>query len=167
MPFGLDALTRAAGFLMSKESVIESIHNAFSNVTLGDGIGLWQAQAIDDYETSEVQHQKRDEDEKQDWKLFSPGVLQRCHSSLSFFDANGMRFHLPAYMIASLNDEVDDPIFHLTHLDDYAKSKLTTLNREQINAIVGYLKWCLASEDLWPDHEDIQKALNEYWLAKT
>ncbi len=39
---------------MDKESVIQSVNNAFAGVTLGSGIGLWQAQAIDDYEPESV-----------------------------------------------------------------------------------------------------------------
>jgi len=29
----------------------------------------------------------------------------RCNSSLSFFNADGMRFHLPAFLIAELKGE--------------------------------------------------------------
>jgi hypothetical protein len=74
-----------------------------------------------------------------------------------------MRFHLPAFIVASLDDKVDDPIFHLTQLDDYAKSKLATLNQAQRKAIVIYLKWCLAQEEYEFDHPAIKKALSEYW----
>jgi hypothetical protein len=35
----------------------------------------------------------------------SAELLNKCSSSLSFFDDEGMRFHLPAYLIADLNGE--------------------------------------------------------------
>ena len=151
---------------MDIDKVANRINEAFSNVTLGNGIGLWEAQAIDDYESEEVQKQKRAQDEKDDWSVFSSSELQRCHSSLSFFDADGMRFHLPAFIIGSMKDEVDDPIFHLTHLDDYAKSKLTSLSNEQILAVESYLNWCLDNPDYQYEYPMIKRALNEYWATK-
>jgi len=150
---------------MNKDQIIESIKTAFRDVKLGDGIGLWEAQAIDDYKSEDVQRKKREADEKDDWLSFTPDILQRCHSSLSFFDANGMRFHLPAFIIGSLKGEVDDPVFHLSQLDDCARSKLTALSDEQRNAVVKYLGWCLESEEFECEHPVIQLALDEYWTT--
>jgi len=154
---------KVKGLLMKKEDVIKEIESAFLGVSLGNGIGLWEAQAIDDYESKEVQLKNRRRDEKDNWRLLTYTELQRCHSSLSFFDADGMRFHLPAYIIASLNNKVDDPIFHLTQLDDYAKSKLTTINNTQKQAIITYLKWCLEQCEYEFEHTAISKALSKYW----
>lgn len=151
---------------MNKALVIESIRKAFCNVKLGDGIGLWEARAVDDYQSEDVQRKKREMDEKEDWSSFTPDVLQKCHSSLSFFDANGMRFHLPAFIIESLKGEVDDPVFHLTLLDDYALSKLATLSDDQIKAVVNYLFWCLGNEYFEYEHPAIQRALDEYWTPR-
>lgn len=149
---------------MDKDHLINIITKAFSGVELGEGIGLWEAQAIDDYETQAVRKEKREKDEKQDWsKLLGSPNLQNCHSSLSFFDANGMRFHLPVFIIGSIKNEVDAPIFHLTNLDDYAKSKFTTLNLEQRKAITAYLNWCLQNDEYEFDHPSIERALKEYW----
>ena len=143
--------------------MLHKITDAFSEVVLGSGYGLWEAQAIDDYETKEVQKKSRENDEKENWKALTPDTLQRCHSSLSFFDADGMRFHLPAFIIGSLENEVDDPVFHLIQLDDYAKSKLTTLNDVQQQAITAYLNWCLEQDNYSFEHPAIKRALNEYW----
>jgi len=148
---------------MDKENVLNEIRAAFSGVVLGNGIGLWEAQAIDDYESKEVQNRNRDKDEKEDWRQIGCEDLQSCHSSLSFFDAEGMRFHLPAYIVASLDGKVDDPIFHLIQLDEYAKSKWTTLNHEQREAIIMYLNWCLEQEAYKFEHASIRRALSEYW----
>lgn len=148
---------------MNKGDVQTEIKTAFSNVTLGSGIGLWEAQAIDDYESREVQIKNRNRDEKEDWSRISHDDLQRCHSSLSFFDADGMRFHLPAFIIASMDNKVDDPLFHLTHLDDYAKSKFTTLTHRQTKATVMYLNWCAEQEEFEFELPAIQKALIEFW----
>ncbi len=147
----------------SKDQIIEKIETAFSGVVLGQGTGLFEAQALDDYESEEVQKKRREEDEKINWDSISYEVIQSCHSSLSFFDADGMRFHLPAYIIGSIKGEVDDPIFHLTHLEDYSKSRLVTLNEKQIKAVMVYLTWCLTEEDYEFEHPGIVRALTEYW----
>ena len=103
---------------MDSEAIKEQLVNAFSDVKLGTGIGLWQAQAIDDRESKHVQKKKRLNDEKNNWKSFSCEELQRCSSSLSFFDSNGMRLHLPAFILAEIEGGVDAGIvFHLTQLD--------------------------------------------------
>lgn len=148
---------------MDKETVLNEMKSAFAGVTLGNGIGLWEAQAIDDYESKQVQKRNRGKDEKEDWSRLSYDELQGCHSSLSFFDAEGMRFHLPAYIVASLDNKVDDPIFHLTQLTHYAKSQLAALNHAQRQAIVMYLHWCLEQEEYQFEHPAIRRALSEYW----
>jgi len=148
---------------MESEDVINKIKAAFYGVVLGDGIGLWEAQAIDDYATIEVQKNNREKDEKDDWTLLKPEILQRCNSSLSFFDAKGMRFHLPAFIIASLENKGDDQIFHLTQLDDYAKSKLVSLSYAQKEAIIMYLNWCLEQDEYTFEHPTIERVVNEYW----
>ncbi len=149
---------------MNKKYILQKIERAFADVVLGSGIGLNEAQAIDDYESSEVQAGFRLKDEKENWKLLDSNELQRCYSSLSFFDANGMRFHLPAYIIAELKEEIDDlSIFHLTHLNDYGKTKFTSLNNAQNESIVMFLEWCLQQDEYQFDHLVIAKALSEYW----
>lgn len=82
--------------------VADLIREAFRGVTLGDGIGLMQAQGLDDYARPETLKTYRDSDEKVDWSAIPAEKLNRCYSSLSFFDAEGMRFHLPAFLIAEL-----------------------------------------------------------------
>lgn len=147
----------------TKDQIIEKIEAAFSGVILGQGIGLFEAQALDDYESEEVQKRWREEDEKINWKSIPYEALQRCHSSLSFFDADGMKFHLPAYIIGSINGEVDDPIFHLTDMGSYMESRLVTLNSLQKKAVMEYLTWCLTEEDYEFYCPNIVRALTEYW----
>ena len=160
---GLRPLISAVRLPVDRVSVEKEITSAFLGVCLGKGIGLWEAQAIDDYETREIQNSNRERDQKLDWRLLDYSDLQRCHSSLSFFDADGMRFHLPAFIIGSIRKEVDDPLFHLIQLDEYSISKLKTLSNIQRKSVVMYLKWCLEDEDYIFHHPTIRRALNEYW----
>lgn len=149
--------------MIKKSDVVCSIENAFSSVTLGNGIGLLEAQAIDDRCSKLEQARARLKDEQMDWRAIQHDTLRACHSSLSFFDADGMRFHLPAFILASLSGISDDPIFQLTHLNAYAKSRFTTLNAEQKKAIIVYLEWALEQPAYLYDYDIIKKALNTYW----
>lgn len=145
----------------SKEQVIERVERAFSAVVLGNGIGLWQAQAIDDYETVSEQKKARETDEKEQWIKLSAADLQSCHSSLSFFDADGLRFHLPAFIIGSIKGEVDDPLFHLTNL--FGSSKFESLSLEQKRVVSEYLVWCLTEDEYSYEKNEIRKALHKFW----
>ena len=52
---------------MCIESIKNEIISAFKDVKLKDGIGLWEAQAIDDYESKDDQIIARNKDVKDDW----------------------------------------------------------------------------------------------------
>lgn len=148
---------------MDKAAITLQIKTAFTGVTLEDGIGLWEAQAIDDYAGDSTRKKYRLKDEAHDWQRIDSNDLQRCYSSLCFFDASAMKFHIPAFIIASLTDDVDEPIFHLTQRDDYSKSKFSTLSQTQIIAVKNYLIWCLKQNEYETDHLAIRYALNEFW----
>ena len=150
---------------MTKEQVADLIRKAFDGVLLGDGIGLWEAQAIDDYAGLDLQSKARLEDEKIDWSRISRDTLFRCDSSLSFFDADGMRFHLPAFMLAELDGDTNGGVvFHLSHLNDYVLSMFTSLNVAQIGAVIEFLNWCVSQSAYEFESPQIIRALNEHWL---
>lgn len=128
----MDANEHAA----DKNRIIEAITKSFDSVVLGNGVGLYQAQAQDDYKTELEEQAARTNDEKNDWRLISAEELNRCNSSLSFFDAEGMRFHLPAYLIADLKGEYNFGMeFCLTHLSDYSKAQFALFSAEQRDVI--------------------------------
>jgi hypothetical protein len=89
--------------------------------------------------------------------------LNRCASSLSFFDAEGMRFHLPAYLIADLEGTLEqDVVFHLTCFDQRELSWLMALSDAQRDAVREYLLLQLRRSDDFI-RPRIEKALAEYW----
>jgi len=152
---------------VSREALIERIETAFAGVLLDDGVGLKEGQGLDDYEDEWVCRKYREEDEKVDWRRIPVAKLDQCHSSLSFFDPKGMRFHLPAYIVAHLKGvALMDPVFHLIHLDDYALSKLTLFSAEQKSAVEAYLWELMDDDDFEFDREMIAKALEDYWTKK-
>lgn len=87
------------------DDVVAQIEGAFADTQLGDGIGLFEANGLDDYACDEELRRYRATDEKLDWRRISYSDLERCYSSPSFFNAQGFVFHLPAFLIAELNDK--------------------------------------------------------------
>jgi hypothetical protein len=140
------------------------IREAFAGVTLGGGIGLQQAQGIDDYEDETMCAGYRASDEKEDWTRIPMSELNRCNSSLSFFDAEGMRFHLPAYLIADLHGTYKFGMaLCLTQSHDYARyfGLLSDSQRKVVREFLMHI-----SQE--PDYEfyrpHIIRALDEYWI---
>ncbi|MGY3791260.1 DUF6714 family protein [Aquimarina sp. 433] len=97
--------------MVKKHELVHKIKHAFKNVKLEDGIGLWEAQGHDD-RLSETECKKlRRKDELLDWNTISIKSMYECSSSLSFFDAKGLHFHIPKYLLLALgvykNEEED------------------------------------------------------------
>ncbi|WP_309578158.1 MULTISPECIES: DUF6714 family protein [Rhizobium/Agrobacterium group] len=67
------------------------VRAAFAGVTLGVGVGLSEAQALDDYASNEVRTACRAGDEKNDWAAIPPRDLNRHSGSPAFLDAEGMQ----------------------------------------------------------------------------
>ncbi len=146
------------------DELCERVREAFAGVVLGAGVGLFEGQSIDDYETDEVRRQKREKDEKVSWERITAKHLNACHSSLSFFDALGMRFHLPAFLIADLKGDYGMGMeFTLTHLSDHSKEQFELLSPAQRHVVRVYLQFLSEDPDSGFHHADIDRALNDYW----
>ncbi|MBK1884864.1 hypothetical protein JIN85_20810 [Luteolibacter pohnpeiensis] len=149
------------------DELITTISEAFREVTLGDGVGLRHAQGLDDYEDGETCAAYRESDEKDDWRAISSDDLNSCNSSLSFFDAEGMRFHLPAYMTAELRGDYRFGMsFCLTHLDAHGRTYFTALSEVQRQAVRLFLLFLRDDPDYQFDREEIDQALESYWTAE-
>ena len=147
------------------EEVCRAIEVAFAEVTLGSGVGLKEGQAIDDYADDATRAAFRATDEKDDWRRITAAALNRCSSSLSFFDAAGMRFHLPAFLIAHLHGE-----FHfgipsgLIYLGEYAVDMFALLSAKQRAAVRNYLLHLVDDPNFSFERPHIIRALTEYWF---
>jgi len=152
---------------MTSQELKNLISDAFRGVQLGSGIGLWEGEAIDDYKSDGEQTIERLKDEKLDWSRIPADALYRCDASLCYMDAEGVRFHLPAFMVAEIDGKTNSgPVFHLTSLDDYALAKFELLTEQQRFAVIAFLRWCLESRDYEYCYKNIGRALNEYWDVK-
>lgn len=148
------------------EAVCETIRAAFAGVVLGNGVGLTEA-AIghDSNADDDVLAALREKDEQLDWRKISYADLNLHHCSLSFFDADGMRFHLPAFLIADLQGEsYDDISFRLTDKSGFYFDKFSILTEVQRAAVRDFLRFIGTDEEhgYYGDPE-ITGALEGYW----
>jgi len=149
---------------LEKQQVIDLIRSAFKGVVLGNGIGLHEGQGLDDYADKATCQAYRDKDEKIDWEAIPVEELNRCYSSLSFFDAEGMRFHLPAFMIADLNALLGvDPVYHLTQVPEVDPTRFSLLSPDQRNAVREYLLFIQNDPVYEFDFPHIARSLENYW----
>ena len=147
------------------ERVAELIRQAFAGVTLGNGVGLNQAQGLDDYADSDTLAELRSRDELLDWTRLAPAELDRCYSSPSFFDPEGMRFHLPAYLLAELEGDLCSAsiVFHLTYDPSGPDSRFALLNGPQREAVREFLWLHLTERDCEFDRPLIEESLLYHW----
>jgi hypothetical protein len=180
---------------VTKEKLISEIQTAFQNVQLEDGIGIWEGQGIDDYADEKTILELRKKDERNNWDSIPYQHLNACASSLSFFDAKGMRFCLPKFLIFDLLQEQiqqeqgiasPDVLFTLGYkLDEaYQKNRFSLFSSIQIQCIISYLEYKLeefittykkystnddtVSETFYSDSEyvELTRILNE-WKEKS
>jgi hypothetical protein len=101
-----------ANSMNDKEAVIQQIYAAFGpNVYPGDG--FLQGSFDGDEPYAEIEPFKG----RADWQKLEAGLLDAHYAALSFFSEAGLRFFLPAYLIADLQGELQtaDPLFVLGH----------------------------------------------------
>ncbi len=149
---------------VNKAELISKIREAFKDVVLEDGIGLSEANAIDDYKDNAFIEECKRNDERLSWETISSSELNKYNCSLSYFDAKGMRFHLPAFMIAEIRGEYRwGMAFVLTHLSDYSKSQFELLSAKQKEAVKIFLEYLLENPDYEFEMENIIAAIENYW----
>jgi hypothetical protein len=142
-----------------------AIRGAFAGVTLGTGIGLQEAQCIDDGKNDKTRAACREQDEKENWGALPAEHLDRCNSSLFYFDAEGMRFHLPAYLVAALDGAFgfDLPYTLATAVPD--DDRFTLLDTAQRETVREFLRFFRDEPDHAADRVLIQQALAAYWAS--
>jgi hypothetical protein len=145
-------------------TLIPVIERAFAGVTLGSGVGLSEGRALDDYADAATRAACRTADEHEDWRRFTPEQLCHFNSSLSFFDQEGMRFHLPAFLITDLRGEYGFGMaFCLTYAGRPYDDQFGLLSASQRAAVRQYLLHIAESPDYEFDRADILRALRDYW----
>lgn len=149
---------------LSKDNLISLITEAFKGVKLEDGIGLSEAEAMDNYANDKERSKCRENDEKNYWSAISSEELNRNNCSLSYFDAKGMRFHLPAFMLAEINREYRfNLLFTFTNRSEHTRKQFSLLNVQQRETVKLFLEYISELPDYKFDKEEICEAINNYW----
>jgi hypothetical protein len=145
-----------------RERVASSIREAFRGVTLGNGVGLWEGRALDDYDDKRGIASARLRDQRADWSAIPVEDLCECESSLTFADPEGVRFLLPAFMLAELDDKLPAGVV-LTLTDHHRQVEhFGALSREQRSAVREFLL-VLRDDPKATWREDIDRSLETFW----
>ena len=145
------------------DRVVAQIVDAFADTQLGIGIGLFEAKGLDDYASDEELRRLRASDEKLDWKRISHADLAKCYWSPSFFDPQGFVFHLPAFLIAELNDKHPYGfIDRLYSTEEHPKGWRALLTNEQRDAIIATLELIREHPNYEHETDDIDASLERY-----
>ena len=142
--------------------LIVEITAAFDGVSREDGITLHQAIAIDDWKTPEEQLAARRLDTEQRWQEVPHDAIVACESALSFLDAKGFRYYLPAFMACGLRNwdtdagrVVDTCEYHLLHESQKSlrQSEPSSISAKygftnaQCRAIAHFLRFVVGDDD--------------------
>lgn len=157
--------TSAAQWDEERETLAWQIIAAFFDTELGDGIGFYEADAIDDYMSGEERYAARQHDERVLWErnltapkrvscgngytaTFSPG------SALSFMDGAGRRFALSCYMLWALQDNPMDSDALMFHLQDGGFYEGLNLDAAQQAVLYAFIRFMRQQAFAW-DEDDI------------
>ena len=89
-----------------REKLILEIKEAFKNVKLEDGIGIFEADELDACSSDKkIQKAKiKDRSWWNDWKNIEEKHIAYYSSVMCFMDSKGIKWAIPAYMIYALNN---------------------------------------------------------------
>lgn len=149
------------------DQLIAQISAAFAEVTLEDGIGLWESDGIDDYCGPEGLRELRAKDEKLDWQKISADDLNYCNAAPSFLDARGLYFHTPAFMVAELRGELlNGFVSRLIDNSFLAPEFRELLTAEQRQAIIACISFYGSLEHYQFDSQHIANAILRFSSSK-
>ena len=146
-------------------AAIEELRDSFHGVELGDGVGLHEANGIDDYLGEPELAKLRLLDERNDWQNIEPNQLNSFSSAPSFFDPKGFHFHLPAYLIAELTDQHDfDFISHVIEKRPSEGTWIGLLTPKQAKALISILLLVKQHPEYFHEKNKFEDAIQRFSL---
>jgi hypothetical protein len=147
--------------------VEKCVRLAFDGVTLGCGMGLRESDAHDDGAAPEAIAAARRADEEQSWDLISLEDLHRYGAfGWGYLDAESLRFHLPAFILADLNDASDGDLPHRLIEPSRQRDRLySLLNLDQRMAVREFLLYTLSDSFYDPQQPMIRRGLDGLWAV--
>jgi len=153
----LDELPAMAG-------AVDQMRSAFHGVELGDGIGIHEANGLDDYADESELARLRALDERQDWQNLDADTLEHFYSAPSFFDSQGFVFHLPAFLIATLDDKHEFGFIDriVDRCGDKTGGWIDLITPQQAGAIASILSLVKQHPDYYNDSEKFELAITRF-----
>jgi hypothetical protein len=161
----------------NKQAVIQMIEAAFDGVPRPEEITLHVAEARDLYDyDNDAQHRAKDRHIDR-WQDVPDEHLHDCTTALSYLEADGMRYYLPAYMTWYLRHfgtnrvNLDSVLYALGPPDDPSHPPLHEGERyrlftpEQWRACAAFVRYCAEDETQWTDVDYATGAYLDYWHA--
>jgi hypothetical protein len=158
-----------ANVTQERDALRAKIVEAFHGVSLEGGIGLRQADGIDSRKSEDVCRLLREGDEKDDWSQIPQDDLDRYSGSLTFLDPDGMRFYLPAFMLADIDQQGSncsdqfDLLSRFIDLSDHSKKQFSLLSLQQRSVVADYLRYVQDQPGHWLYVHRIDYALESFW----
>ena len=143
------------------DQLVNNIKCAFRGVKLNEGIGLMQAQALSDFQVEEIAYDLREHDEKVSWEKITSSKLLECRGALFFFDAKGMKFHLPAFMCSELRGDHEYRLVGILTTDFELFSEFDQQQKEVVGKFLSFLNVQPEYKDY--DNQKIESAIQEFW----
>lgn len=147
----------------SVDSIVKIIESAFAKVRLEEGTSISEGTVIDDYGTDEDRRKARMMDEKNDWRLISDRAIRKHQTSLTFMNAKGYQYNLPAYMrfvmrnyLISDSNSIDS-VFH--NLSDRHDKRRVVFSAPQRAAIRDFLQFFADEPKGWFRDEALRALL--------
>ena len=157
---------------MNAELVAE-IHAAFGQARLGDGLSLHQAWAMELLQPPEDVLAARALDTEQRWQDIPDDKVEEFHFALTFMDPEGLRFHLPRFMVFSLehpgldSPAVDAAVYACDFGDESMEQEVlkqfNAMSRRQMRMIAKFLMHVAEASDEHYDTMVAAIAVDAFW----
>ncbi|MCW3095898.1 MAG: hypothetical protein JWL77_1516 [Chthonomonadaceae bacterium] len=163
----------ATGIEERHTALIAQIRMAFAGVTRMGGVSLHEADVIDGYGSPQQRNAARKLDTDRVWWEVPDADIERYHWILSFLDATGFRYYIPAYMTWTLahyehseSDSGDKTIYALDcgeRRNDHKLQYFKLFSREQSEAVCAFLRFMEDDPTGMADSGAALGALKRYW----
>jgi len=141
--------------------MLEEIGRVFRGVKRGQGITLHETEVMDHYGSKEQRQAARRKDTDQDWREVRDEWIEEFGGvgGLTFLDAEGFRYYLPAYMSywVRKGEEPNDLAYQLQGIDRWPFQEL--FRPQEKATIARFLEYVRVTFQ----NEGAAKALRKFW----
>jgi len=146
------------------------IKEAFKNVKLEDGIGIFEADELDACSSDRKIQKAKAKDRLwwNDWKDIEEKHIAHYSSVMCFMDSQGIKWAIPAYMIYALNNYEDgsfsvDATIYAIERGAIGYDRLDLYTLEQKKVIARFLQYMLFVGEDWVNTDFAKSALDKEW----